>query len=109
LSRRAQIGLLGARLLVACVALAGSAAGGQPAVQPPGMELLPEGDGRIEVYAHCQPCHSLHIVAQQRLSRDGWVEALEWMVEEQGMPPLPAQRRDLVLDYLVEHFAAPAQ
>lgn len=61
---------------------------------------LAPGRGREEVFYQCQPCHSLAIVKQQRLSRRVWDETLVWMVEEQGMPePDPAERA-AILDYL---------
>ena len=65
---------------------------------------LPGGAGREEVYGLCGACHSLMIVKQQGLSRDAWVETLDWMVEEQGMPELDAETLDLVVDYLAEHY-----
>ncbi|MEE9301426.1 MAG: hypothetical protein V3V17_09935 [Alphaproteobacteria bacterium] len=37
---------------------------------------------------------------QQRLSRDVWDETLDWMVEEQDMPELDPEARELILDYL---------
>lgn len=61
---------------------------------------LPEANGREEVFFACSTCHSIKLVLQQRLSRDDWDETLEWMVEEQGMPPLDSDRRERVLDYL---------
>ena len=65
---------------------------------------LPSGPGRELVFGICQACHSLAIVKQQGLDRDSWDETLTWMVEEQGMPELDADNRDLVLDYLSTHY-----
>jgi cytochrome c len=65
---------------------------------------LPAGPGREMVFGICQACHSLAIVKQQGLDRASWDETLEWMVEEQGMPPLDAENRGLVLDYLATHY-----
>ncbi len=68
---------------------------------------LPAGAGREEVVYLCSSCHSLMIVKQQDLSRDRWDQALEWMVEEQGMQPIQdAAVRARVLDYLSTHFGA---
>jgi cytochrome c len=64
----------------------------------------PQGEGReITGYA-CNLCHSLAIVKQQGLPRRRWDQLLVWMVEEQGMKPLPEDQRTLVLDYLAAHF-----
>ena len=38
------------------------------------------------------------------LDRASWEETLDWMVEEQGMPPLDAESQVLVLDYLATHY-----
>ena len=68
------------------------------------LAVLPPGPGREEVYYQCQPCHSLAIVKQQRLSRDSWEETLHWMVEEQDMAPLETEEREIILTYLATHF-----
>ena len=65
---------------------------------------LPPGAGREEVYYACQSCHSLSIVKQQGLDRQSWDESLVWMVEEQGMPELETEERDLILDYLSSFY-----
>ena len=66
---------------------------------------LPPGPGREDVFYRCKACHSLMIVKQQGLDREGWDESLEWMVEEQGMTPIEdAAIRNRVLDYLSTHF-----
>ena len=65
---------------------------------------LAEGRGQEETYYACTPCHSIHLVKQQRLSRARWEKTLRWMVEEQGMPELEPEEQALVLDYLVSHY-----
>ena len=60
--------------------------------------------GREDAGALCNACHSLAIVKQQGLSREVWDELLDWMVEEQGMPELERQERDLILGYLANNF-----
>jgi cytochrome c len=72
--------------------------------QDDGFRGLPEGPGQEETYYACTPCHSIHLVRQQRLSRARWEKTLKWMVKEQGMPELEPQERALVLDYLVSHY-----
>lgn len=70
---------------------------------------LPAGSGREEVFYLCAACHSLKLVTQQGLPRDRWDELLTWMTEKQGMPELDGTERDLVLDYLAEHYGIPAR
>ena len=66
---------------------------------------LPPGPGREDVFYRCKSCHSLMIVKQQGLSRGAWDESLDWMVEEQGMPPIEVDAvRNRILDYLSSHF-----
>lgn len=65
---------------------------------------LPEGEGREEVFYNCVACHSMAIVMQQRLSEGYWRYTLERMVDDMGMPALPDDEYDLVLDYLVAYF-----
>lgn len=67
---------------------------------------LPPGPGREEVYYACTACHSIRMVTQQGLNRKRWDDTLVWMVEEQGMDALAAEERNLILDYLAEHFGA---
>ena len=73
--------------------------------QDPFGDSWPEGEGRAITGQRCNVCHSLAIVKQQRLDRDGWDEVLEWMVEEQGMPELNEQEYKAVMDYLLAHFS----
>lgn len=68
---------------------------------------LPEGEGREVVAAYCGACHSLGLVAQQRLSRHRWEELLVWMREQQGMAKLPPEDEKVILDYLTEHLGPP--
>jgi len=84
-------------------AAATATASAAPARDPFGAEW-PQGPAR-DIAGHvCNTCHSLAMVTQQRLARWRWDELLDWMVDEQGMPPLSAEHRALVLDYLVQHF-----
>ena len=69
-------------------------------------EGLPPGVGRDLVLSTCSACHSIRLVAQQRLSREAWDETLDWMVSEQGMPRLGTRDRQLILRYLSTHLNA---
>lgn len=67
---------------------------------------LPPGPGREEVYYSCSACHSIRLVAQQRLDRDFWDETLDYMVEEQAMPELEPDQREVILTYLSTFLSA---
>jgi mono/diheme cytochrome c family protein len=65
---------------------------------------LPPGEGVEEVYYNCIACHSLRTVTNGGYSRRVWDELLDWMVEDQGMPELPPEEREIILDYLSTHI-----
>lgn len=67
---------------------------------------LPEGEGQETVFYSCVACHSITTVTNQRFSRRVWDEVLVWMVEDQGMPELPDDEREIVLNYLAKHLGA---
>ena len=67
-------------------------------------EDWPRTEGYEEVGYFCGACHSLAIVKQQGLSRAHWDELFDWMIEEQDMPELEPEERELFLDYLARHF-----
>ena len=66
--------------------------------------LLVAADGADATHAYCTVCHSERIVAQQGLTREDWVETLEYMVDEHGMAPIEGPDFDLVVDYLSTHY-----
>lgn len=66
--------------------------------------LLVAGPGAEETFYACTACHSEMIVAQQGLTRKGWEEMLDWMVEEQGMSALEEPDLSAVLDYLAANY-----
>ncbi|MDG4647836.1 cytochrome c [Roseibacterium sp. SDUM158017] len=65
--------------------------------------LYPAEGARI-TYDYCASCHSTMLVAQQGQTREGWDDLLRWMVEKQGMQPIPDADREAILDYLAEHY-----
>ncbi|PWG61567.1 aldehyde dehydrogenase [Spiribacter halobius] len=69
---------------------------------------LPPGEGRTLVRALCSACHSIRLVTQQGKSRERWDSTLDWMVEEQGMMEPGPENREVILDYLAEHFGEDA-
>ena len=65
---------------------------------------LPPGDGAEETYYACIACHSLRTVTNGGYSREVWDELLDWMVEDQGMPELDPEEREIILTYLAPHI-----
>lgn len=85
-------------------------AGAATAIAAPAVDYGPDwppGPGSAEAGQLCNSCHSLTLVKAQKLSRKTWDHLLEWMVEEQGMAEQSPEGRELILDYLAEHFGAP--
>ena len=66
--------------------------------------LLFDASGVETTYYACTACHSEMIVAQQGLTRTGWEEMLEWMVDEHGMDVTEEPDLTEVLDYLSTHY-----
>lgn len=60
--------------------------------------------GVEETYIYCTACHSEMIVAQQGKTRESWDKLLVWMRQEQGMAEIPADDREIILDYLAAHY-----
>jgi len=93
--------LIGLAVLFACL-------GGPGLAHAQDIEIteqeLPLGEGREEVQIYCAACHSLKIVTQQGLDREGWDEVLDLMVEEMGMEELAPEDRELVLGYLAKNI-----
>ncbi|MDH3667522.1 MAG: cytochrome c family protein [Paracoccaceae bacterium] len=72
--------------------------------EPPEFGVLFVAGGVEETHAYCTACHSERLVAQQGLDRDGWVELIEWMVDEQGMAEIEEPDLGIVLDYLTANY-----
>ena len=71
-------------------------------------EGLPEDEGREAVYYNCVACHSMATIMQQRMSRGFWNRTINRMSDDMGMPEPPEEERELILDYLEEHFGQDA-
>jgi cytochrome c5 len=63
---------------------------------------LPPGEGVVTVRAICTTCHGPALIAQQRLSRDGWSREIDKMAGWGASVP-PGQR-DVLLKYLTLSF-----
>jgi mono/diheme cytochrome c family protein len=68
------------------------------------VEDLPPGEGRAEAFGFCTACHGFKLVSSQGMTRRQWDETLNWMTERHGMPPIRGAERDLVLDYIAQHY-----
>jgi hypothetical protein len=67
-------------------------------------DALPEAPGREETFYACTACHGSAVIRRSRLTREGWDELMDWMTEKHGMPPLEADERRVVVDYLARVF-----
>lgn len=56
------------------------------------------------VKTQCGACHSTKLVAQNRFSREGWLELIRWMQKSQNLWDL-GEQEGLILDYLEKNFA----
>jgi len=96
-------------MVAATVCLVAGEGQGTPETPPrippsSGPGILVAGDGAAETYAFCIACHSERLVAQQGLTRQGWEEVIELMMEEHGMAPIQSPYLERVLAYLSTHY-----
>lgn len=56
------------------------------------------------VIGNCTSCHSAKLITQNRASRAGWKQMIDWMQETQGLQNL-GRSEGKILDYLAEHYA----
>lgn len=85
----------------ALLSLALAAGGTARAVDDPG-KLLPAGAGKDLVLEHCQTCHSVTLVVQQRIGEKAWTAELVKM--EKWGSTMPADQNAAVAAYLVKYF-----
>lgn len=52
----------------------------------------------------CTACHSAKLVTQNRATREGWEQMIDWMQETQGLWDL-GKAEPVILDYLAKHYA----
>jgi hypothetical protein len=75
------------------------------AAQEPETEaVLPQGPGRELVFPLCTACHASAVIRRSGLTRDRWDELMDWMTERHGMPALEGEQRQVIVDYLAQHF-----
>jgi len=56
------------------------------------------------VRANCTACHSGKLVAQNRATREGWLQMIRWMQKTQGLWDLGVNEPK-ILDYLAKNYA----
>ena len=77
---------------------------GKPPPHNDTVEDLPEGKNRELTFYTCTACHGVALIKAQGLTRDLWDSTLDLMVEKFRMPPIKAEERTEILDYLAETF-----
>lgn len=77
---------------------------GKPPPHNDTVEDLPEGRNRDLTFYTCTACHGVALIKAQGLTRDLWDSTLDLMVEKHRMPPIKAEERVEILDYLTETF-----
>ena len=65
-------------------------------------KLLPADSSRDLVLEHCQACHSVGLIVQQRISEKAWTAELVKM--EKWGSTLPADSNAAVASYLAKYF-----
>ena len=56
------------------------------------------------VWRTCTACHSGKIITQNRATREGWSQMIDWMQATQGLWDL-GENESLILDYLSKNYA----
>jgi len=65
---------------------------------------LVDGRGLSLVIKNCTSCHSAKLIAQNRMSHEGWKSTILWMQETQNLWDLGASEKD-ILDYLATNYS----
>lgn len=66
--------------------------------------LLPPGNGREQVINNCNQCHSIKLVVQNKMTREGWDQTITKMQVKHDLWELEIKERKQVLDYLSQNF-----
>lgn len=56
------------------------------------------------VSAACTGCHSGKLIAQNKATREGWIEMIRWMQKTQGLGDL-GEFEPAIVEYLATHYA----
>jgi hypothetical protein len=68
------------------------------------VESMPSGKGQEETFYLCAACHGTAIIKAQGMTRERWDSTFQYMVDRHGMADQDKADRDLIVDYLAEHF-----
>jgi hypothetical protein len=68
------------------------------------VESMPPGKGLEETFYLCAACHGTALIKAQGMTRDRWDSTFQYMVDRHGMASPDKADRDLIVDYLAEHF-----
>lgn len=77
---------------------------GKPPPHNDTVEDLPEGKNRELTFYSCTACHGVALIKAQGLTRDLWDSTIDLMLEKHRMPPIKAEERTEIVDYLAENF-----
>jgi hypothetical protein len=77
---------------------------GKPPPHNDKVDDLPEGRNRDLTFHTCTACHGVALIKAQGLTRDLWDSTIDLMLEKHRMPPIKAEERAEILDYLAETF-----
>lgn len=68
------------------------------------VESMPGGKGQEETFYLCAACHGTAIIKAQGMTRERWDSTFQYMIDRHGMADPDKADRDLIVDYLAEHF-----
>ena len=77
---------------------------GKPPPHNDTIDDLPDGKGREITFYTCTACHGVALIKAQGMTRDLWDSTIDLMLEKHRMPPVKAEERSEILDYLAEQF-----
>lgn len=68
------------------------------------VESMPPGKGQEETFYLCAACHGTAIIKAQGMTRERWDATFQYMIDRHAMADPDKADRDLIVDYLAEHF-----
>jgi hypothetical protein len=68
------------------------------------VETMPPGKGQEETFYLCAACHGTALIKAQGMTRERWDSTFQYMIDRHGMADPDKADRDLIVDYLAEHF-----
>lgn len=68
------------------------------------VESMPPGKGQEETFFLCAACHGTALIKAQGMTRERWDSTFQYMIDRHGMADPDKADRDLIVDYLAEHF-----